>query len=528
MEFIFNPNHHHLQIINYCAKEHSAKNPKFEHLPEAMIRHLKNTVSDHYWKRASEYMKVIQQTEKEKKLARLKEKAAHQQLIPPKPKAKPDKLPVPPIVQPSHITCATASVPVPNPVTIAPHKVPPAVSSIPGATRPPAKLPPPETSKASSKDSTAAGAAAIAAAAVATATANKKKEEAAAAVAQAKKEKGAAQKQARTLNKTKQKQLDDLKKANDKAQGVILEKEKKIKEALDENIKLKEDKKKMWEENTQLFKQLEELKKVLLVKETTIITKKKKKKPSTSSLFPDDTLGLDEPVYAEAMEALDGPVTCDFTAAADLLSAQHLPNIELDKEQEALLYGLPLPPKEERSEKQQPQKQAQQPKGKEELSLSVPPPPLLPQLTKPPNTMLADAEKLIGKTNKFHGWSQRNIVSAKAAWTRIRQANGKMLKVSGKDTNKLLPKWEGEEATGSDMLCTLLSEATQIFMRGVLEEAVSAARDRQNIDLMRIWHLQVSLMCSCFGPLLSLSCHKKSISLFLVPYAVFDYDMLAA
>jgi len=244
-----------------------------------------------------------------------------------------------------------------------------------------------------------------------------------------------------------QKQQEELK----KAMAAINEKDKKIAEALDENLKLKEEKKKMSEETSQLFKQIEELKKALVVKES--LVKKKKKKPSTSSLCPDDTTAPEEPVYAEAMEELDGPVTHVFTSAADLLSTQHLPDVNIDEEQEALLYGP--------------------------FSSGDAP-------TKPSKSMLTEAKESIGKSDTFQGWGQRNILSASVSWVRIRRFNETIAK--GKE--KLLPKWEGEEAAERDITCTLLSEATQIYIRRILEEAVSSARERGNLDLMRIWHLQ--------------------------------------
>jgi hypothetical protein len=50
--------------------------------------------------------------------------------------------------------------------------------------------------------------------------------------------------------------------------------------------------------------------------------------------------------------------------------------------------------------------------------------------------------------------------------------------------------WFNEEEAENDEACALLSEATQVYLRQVLESAISAARQRQNIDGIRLWHQQ--------------------------------------
>jgi len=50
--------------------------------------------------------------------------------------------------------------------------------------------------------------------------------------------------------------------------------------------------------------------------------------------------------------------------------------------------------------------------------------------------------------------------------------------------------WFNEERASEDKVLALLSEATELYLKSVLEGAVGAARRRQNLDGVRLWHRQ--------------------------------------
>jgi pyruvate/2-oxoglutarate dehydrogenase complex dihydrolipoamide acyltransferase (E2) component len=50
--------------------------------------------------------------------------------------------------------------------------------------------------------------------------------------------------------------------------------------------------------------------------------------------------------------------------------------------------------------------------------------------------------------------------------------------------------WVNEETAEQDKALALLSEGCQIYLRGVLQNAVQCARQRQNLDGIRLWHQQ--------------------------------------
>lgn len=116
------------------------------------------------------------------------------------------------------------------------------------------------------------------------------------------------------------------------------------------------------------------------------------------------------------------------------------------------------------------------------------------------------------------GWSNRNVVTARNAWAAIRlrelkqyqRENASQQPVVGdagftlaqtttpKDS-KAKPKenpepapWVNEEQAEDDVALAMISEGTQIFLRGVLEKAIQCARQRQNLDGVRLWHQQMA------------------------------------
>jgi len=132
----------------------------------------------------------------------------------------------------------------------------------------------------------------------------------------------------------------------------------------------------------------------------------------------------------------------------------------------------------------------------------------------------------------IRGWGDRNVVSARVAWAKLRLAereeakerasfqlpgypslnptsdpsdsksdnNNKSNTVNDNDKQQAAePKsqlsklsWLNEESAEEDEALALISEATQEYMRTILETAVSSARQRLNIDGVRLWHQQLA------------------------------------
>lgn len=49
--------------------------------------------------------------------------------------------------------------------------------------------------------------------------------------------------------------------------------------------------------------------------------------------------------------------------------------------------------------------------------------------------------------------------------------------------------WINEEIAEEDPMLTLISEATQLYVKKILETAVTMSRKKQNLDAKRLWHL---------------------------------------
>jgi len=145
------------------------------------------------------------------------------------------------------------------------------------------------------------------------------------------------------------------------------------------------------------------------------------------------------------------------------------------------------------------------------------------------------------------GWGQRNIVSARVAWAKLRlmerkESDGKAITLPGggggggtatnkgplpsktlsssttndqnssnalntdrpqkqqpqpqqrpassPDFGKNTTEWFNEEKAEHDEALALISEGTQLYIRKILEGAISAARHRLNLDGVRLWHQQ--------------------------------------
>lgn len=199
--------------------------------------------------------------------------------------------------------------------------------------------------------------------------------------------------------------------------------------------------------------------------------------------------------YAEFMEMVDHATDFDWTSVG-LMMGQRL-HAQLSDEQKNLLY----------SENMVPTSAARSPLA----------------ATSPTAT-----------THHWAGWSQRNVISARVAWARIRlpeqqrQANGsgtsKPLSVgqgllalpaavpnpavttkstgsmttsgsgsstTAADSATASHSWYNEDTAEDDLTLAVLSQGAELYLKSVLEKALHCARQRQNLDGVRLWHQQV-------------------------------------
>ena len=160
--------------------------------------------------------------------------------------------------------------------------------------------------------------------------------------------------------------------------------------------------------------------------------------------------------YFELMAMVDHAIDYDWTTAGQLITPNS--DLKIDEEQRKFLYGESKP---------------------------TPPPP--PEVSGP-----------------RPGWDKKNVFSARAAWARVRLGEQKAAQkapvVAGglitlPTNNELTPTntgttWINEEIAEHDVTLAMLSEGCQQYLRGILEKAVYCARQRQNVDGIRLWHQQ--------------------------------------
>jgi len=170
--------------------------------------------------------------------------------------------------------------------------------------------------------------------------------------------------------------------------------------------------------------------------------------------------------YNELMKSVDHVIDFDWKTAGLLLGSKM--DLQLTDEQQSLLYG-------------------------EMIGSSKP----------------AKVDEDVLASGISPGWSRRNVVSVRNAWAAVRlrelkktQRHPSSQPVVG-DTGLTLQEaskktvdpvevaaWVNEEQAEEDPVLAMLSEATQIYLRGVLEKAIQCARQRQNLDGIRLWHQQ--------------------------------------
>jgi hypothetical protein len=209
--------------------------------------------------------------------------------------------------------------------------------------------------------------------------------------------------------------------------------------------------------------------------------------------------------YEELMELIDHAVDYDWPSIGQLLGNKN--DVNLTEEERYLLYGdhpslskhASTPSKDTEME------------GTEETPTDDEPGDVKPS----------------SETVPRRGWGLSNIVTVRVAWSRVRLKEKKAReraerssapvvagglltlptlesKESGStaaaeagtasEPDDSIPiyerPWFNEETAEKDIALALLSEGCQIYLRGVLEKAVQCARQRQNLDGIRLWHQQ--------------------------------------
>ena len=155
--------------------------------------------------------------------------------------------------------------------------------------------------------------------------------------------------------------------------------------------------------------------------------------PSSSSAPPPDI-----------MDQLDGNVRYDHTSAARLLSRENMADsLNLDAQQRILLYGKT-----------------------DFISRRMP--------------------TTASRADQFRGWHVKNIVNSRIAFahTQVSSVSGNAAEASSS------AEWINEDVAENDPVLTLVSEATQLYVKKILESAVTSSRKKQNLDGIRLWHLQ--------------------------------------
>lgn len=254
--------------------------------------------------------------------------------------------------------------------------------------------------------------------------------------------------------------------------------------------------------------------------------------------------------YQELMELIDHSVQYDWPSIGQLLGSKA--DLKLSEEELQLLYG-DNPPESLMKKKTTAKTPAKSATGTPEASKVGTP--INSEDASPGQVGLNEQDQDDIKPvldGIKPGWGQTNVVSARAAWARIRLRELKLRKreaassapvvadglltlptaqqpqpsapaessadapaaagavveaaapasttssTPGPDTEaSMAPKpvpiegsWVYEETAEQDKALALLSEGCQIYLKGVLQKAVQCARQRQNLDGIRLWHQQ--------------------------------------
>ena len=201
-----------------------------------------------------------------------------------------------------------------------------------------------------------------------------------------------------------------------------------------------------------------------------------------SSVASASSYGAGDKLAQELMEYLDHAVRYDQASCSILLSKDYREDIDIQREQKRLLFG-------------------------DDNSLGK-------VIRVPPS-----AGRAVGDTEApapYKGWSNRNIVSARTVWAKVRlpeneaaatpdrpllpgekssdsKATDDTEATDGAETSAAVHaqyEWFNEIRAEEDETLTLLSEATEMYVRSLLEGSINQARQRQNLDGVRLWYAQ--------------------------------------
>ena len=241
--------------------------------------------------------------------------------------------------------------------------------------------------------------------------------------------------------------------------------------------------------------------------------------------------------YKELMELIDHSVEYNWPSIGQLLGNKT--DLKLTDEERQLLYGDSPPDSltKKKTTKTPTKPAASSPVATKSGSSNT-------NQDQSPNQTVSDEQekdnnkKRISEDGIRPGWGRSNVLSARAAWARIRLKELRQRKLAaansapvvadglltlptaspvqqstssetetvtstststpGPDTDtSMTPKpvvvegsWVNEETAEQDKVLALLSESCQIYLKGVLQKAVQCARQRQNLDGIRLWHQQ--------------------------------------
>lgn len=245
--------------------------------------------------------------------------------------------------------------------------------------------------------------------------------------------------------------------------------------------------------------------------------------------------------YKELMEMIDHAVEYDWPSIGQLLGNKA--DLKLSDEERQLLYRDSL---SESSTK----KKITKPPMKAATSTPVDSKPGTSGSTQDqsPTQIVSEEQdqgdkKHVDEDGVRPGWGSSNVLSARAAWSRVRLGELEQRKLEAASSSPTVaagllklpaaappqqqqqdesspnateipsttisetpdtdvpgtPKpvaiegsWVDEETAEQDKVLALLSEGCQIYLKGVLQKAIQCARQRQNLDGIRLWHQQYS------------------------------------
>ena len=222
--------------------------------------------------------------------------------------------------------------------------------------------------------------------------------------------------------------------------------------------------------------------------------------------------------YSETMQMLDHVVDYNVSSCMVILGndSKNKNEVNISEEQKKMLYhdfGIT---------NIGPRKGLYSGQGKEASAVRAPPSKSKWKPSKPQPTALALPSYL-------KGWDERNLISTRAAWSKLRLLEEEEQKLGdislpsipinkmnstttttvperaqSTSNNSVTPptvhqeksttvsenEWFNEEQAEEDQTLALISEATQHFIKTILEGAMSCASKRQNLDGIRLWHQQ--------------------------------------